>query len=152
VSGTLALTESEQELAAAELRAVLSATSDPTRRDELEHAAAAVEGGSLDETSQRRVERVLELAIQAGRVRALYGPAGEQTALRLHRRLPSGVELAESAREVGRALGTLSGRTLDVIELAAVGPGAFTLRVEAGGAQLAVRLDRQGARLQSVGV
>lgn len=152
MTGTVALTEGEQELAAAELRAVLSATSDPARRDELERAVAAVEAGSLDEGSQRLLERVLELALQAGRVRALYGPGGEQTALQLHRRLPSGAELAQSARDVGRALASLTGTTLEGIELAAVGPGAYTLRVEAGGAQLSVRLDRQGARVQSVGV
>ena len=44
------------------------------------------------------LERVLELGLQAGRIRAVYGPGGEQAALRLFRRLPAGAELAETAR------------------------------------------------------
>ena len=57
-----------------------------------------------------------------------------------------------SAKAVNEALASLEGRSLDQISIAAVGPGAFTISLVAGGAELSVRLDRQGARLASVGV
>ena len=49
------------------------------------------------------------------------------------------------------ALRSLAGQELESIALEAVGPGAFTLNVAAGGAENSIRLDRQGARLASVG-
>ena len=76
----------------------------------------------------------------------VYGPGGEQAALRLFRRLPAGAELAESARAVTAALATLGGRSLESLRIEAVGPGMYRLALVAGGAELAVRLDRSGVR------
>src|SRR5439155_18755928 len=50
---------------------------------------------------------LLELGLQTGRLRAVYGPGGEQAALRLFRKLPRGKELEASAREVTGALASL---------------------------------------------
>ena len=52
---------------------------------------AALEGRHADE-----LDRLLTLALQSGRVRALYGPGGEQAALRAFRKLPTGSELPET--------------------------------------------------------
>jgi hypothetical protein len=49
-------------------------------------------------------------------------------------------------------LRALAGHELESISLEAVGPGAFTLKVAAGAAEISIRLDRQGARLASVGI
>jgi hypothetical protein len=94
---------------------------------------------------------VLELGLQTGRIRALYGPGGEQAAIATVRKLPRGRERGESARDVSAALQALAGKTLDSVALTAVGPGAFTLALGAGGVELSVRLDKSGARLTSVG-
>ena len=107
---------------------------------------AAVDEGALATTRRGALERLLELGLQAGRIRALYGPGGEQAALRLYRRLPRGAELGASARAVGEALGALEGRPLEAISLDAVGPGAYSSSLAADGAEAVVRLDRQGAR------
>ena len=108
-----------------------------------------VDAGEVDDVDT--LESVLELGLQSGRIRALYGPGGEQAATATLRRLPRGRERSESAAGVSAALQTLVGRTLDGVSLAAVGPGAFTLSIEAGGLETAIRLDRNGARLASVG-
>ena len=50
---------------------------------------AAIDDGEVDEETET-LERILELGLQTGRIRALYGPGGEQAALRLFRRLPLG--------------------------------------------------------------
>ena len=95
---------------------------------------------------------MLELGLQAGRIRAVYGPSGEQAALRLFRRLPAGAGLAETARSVSAALSTLNGRSLDSFRIEVVGPGMYKIALVAGGAEVAVRLDRSGVQLASIGV
>ena len=150
---TVTLAGEEREVALAEVDAVRRVAQPGDFRDLLDDLAAAVETGALESTHLvEELDRLIALALQSGRVRALYGPSGEQAALRAYRKLPSGTELTESAKAVNEALASLEGRSLDQISFAAVGPGVFTLSLVAGGAELAVRLDRQGARLASVGV
>ena len=148
----ISLSAAEQEVALAETQAVLAAATRPDYRADLTALAASIETGALQPEHAETLERIVELALQTGRVRALYGPPGEQATLRLYRRLPRGAALTESAREVSQALGSLRGRTLEGATLTAVGPGAYTLSLSAGEARLSLRLDRQGARLTSVEV
>jgi hypothetical protein len=50
------------------------------------------------------------------------------------------------------ALAALIGKPLEGVKLQATGPAAFLLTVAVDGLELSVRLDRQGARLASVGI
>lgn len=149
---TVALSTEEREVALAEVDAVRRAAGgDYAAR--LDALAAAIEAGELDsEQDAEELDRIVALGLQTGRIRALHGPAGEQAALRAYRKLPGGSELTASAKAVNEALGALVGRSLDGVSVAAVGPGAFTVSFVAGGTEISVRLDRQGARLASVGV
>ena len=113
---------------------------------------AVTSGQELSEYQAEELDRIVSLGLQTGRIRALYGPAGEQAALRTYRRLPGGSEVAASAAAVNEALGSLEGRSLDQISITAIGPGVFSVSLVAGGAELTVRLDGSGARLASVGV
>jgi hypothetical protein len=148
----LRLADAEREVALDEARAVLALTEDGQKRADLALLADALTAGEVGEAHAALLERIICLGLQTGRIRALYGPTGEQAALRLHRRLPEGAEGQERAREVTDALTTLRGRELESIQITAHGPGAFTVAVSAGGVEFSVRLDRQGARLTSVGV
>ncbi len=142
----------EREVALAEIEAV-RASARGDYRDLLDATAGAVESGQeLSDTQALELDRIVSLGLQTGRIRALYGPGGEQAALRAYRRLPAGTEVAASVKAVNEALAALEGRSVDQVAIAAVGPGAFTLSLVAGGAELTVRLDRQGARLASVAV
>lgn len=143
----LALSEREREVAAEELAAVLDAA---PARGELRELADAVDGARVPEALAPLLERIVELGLQSGRIRAVYGPGGEQAALQLFRRLPGGREASERAREVSAALAALEGRTLEAVSVAANGPGAFTLSLRAEGLDVSVRLDRAGARLATV--
>ena len=149
---TVRVTEAEREVVAGEVQAVLAVAGDEAYRSDLFDLDEGIERGELGPAEQATLEHLLELGLQAGRIRALYGPGGEQAALRLYRRLPHGAEVDQTAKDVNAALASLEGRTLEGIQLRAVGPGAFAVTVQAGGAELSVHLDRQGARLQSVGV
>jgi hypothetical protein len=147
----LAVRGEEREVALAEIDAVRAVAQAGDYRERLDGLREALEEeGTVDSDDVAELERLVTIALQSGRVRAVYGPGGEQALLRLYRKLPGGVELAQSAAAVGEALSGLQGRTLESISLTAVGPGAFSLTVAADGVQLKVHLDRQGARLASV--
>ena len=147
----LALKGEEREVVLAEVDAVRAVVHDGEYRERLDAIREALEdAGPLDEDETSELERLVTLALQSGRVRALYGPGGEQALLRLYRKLPGGVDLAESAGAVSEALSGLEGRSLETVSVSAIGPGAFSLTIAAGGVQLKVHLDRQGARLASV--
>lgn len=141
-----------QAVALAEAQAVRALAVDEGYRERLAALVAAASEGELADEEAATLEELLELGLASGRIRALYGPGGEQAALALYRRLPRGTELAESAAQVTAALRALEGRTLRTVEVRSLGPSAYALAVSAGELELTVRLDRQGARLQAVGV
>jgi hypothetical protein len=148
----LALKGEAQEVALAETLAVLARARDGAYRERLASLQAAATEGKVDGEDAETLQELLEVGLQSGRLRALYGPGGEKAALSTYRRLPNGAAVAESAREVSDALRALAGEELRSVSLEATGPGAFTLSLAAGSAELTIRLDRQGARLHSVGV
>jgi hypothetical protein len=141
-----------QDVALAEAQAVLAMARDDDYRSRLASVIAAIGEGEIEGDDAETLSELLELGLQSGRIRALYGPSGEQAALKTYRRLPRGAELVESAREVSTALASLEGKTIQSIGLQAVGPGSFSVSLAADGVELSLRLDRQGARLASVGV
>ena len=139
-----------REVVLAEAQSVLAMARDDEVRGRLGELVAAAEEGTVDGDAAELLESVLELGLQAGRIRAYYGPGGEQAALATLRRLPRGRARTASTREVSDALGALNGAQLDAVKIAAVAPGAFTLSIEAGGFEASVRLDANGARLTSL--
>jgi uncharacterized protein YhdP len=139
-----------KEVALAEVQAVLAMARDDSMRARLAELVAAIDDGAVGGDADELLEQVLELGLQAGRIRAYYGPGGEQAALKTLRRLPRGQARAESAREVSEALATLQGHVLEQLSLSAVAPGSYVLSVHAGGLELSVRVDASGARLASV--
>ena len=149
---SVAVKPEEREVALGEVQAVLAAARDADYRARLAALGGSIEQGELADEEAAELERVLELGLQAGRIRAVYGPGGEQAALRLFRRLPAGAGLAETARSVSEALSTLNGRSLDSFRIEVVGPGMYRIALVAGGAEVAVRLDRSGVQLASIGV
>jgi hypothetical protein len=149
---SLSLQGEAQEVALAEAQAVLAMARDDGYRVKLASLQAAATEGEVGGEDAETLQELLEVGLQSGRLRALYGPGGEQAALTTYRRLPGGAAVAASAREVSEALGSLAGEELRSVSLQADGPGAFTLSLAAGAAEITVRLDRQGARLHSVGV
>ena len=128
------------EVALGEAQAVLALVQDEDRR------------GRLDDDDAQALEELIELGLTTGRIRSVYGPEGEQAALKTYRRLPRGRELAAGAREVTGALEALEGKPLERVSVQSTGPGAFVVTVAVEGLELSVRLDRAGARIHSVGV
>ena len=139
------------EVARAEAQAVLAMVQDERRRGRLADLLAALDDGEVGADDAGPLEELLELGLQTGRLRAVYGPEGEQAALSLYRRLPQGKELTQSTSELNEALETLAGRTLERLSVHAVAPGEYGVTISAEGFELALRLGRSGARVASVG-
>jgi len=152
MTSAIAVSGEAAEVARGEAQAVLALVRDDERRGRLADLVAAVGEGELAGDEAEALAELLELGLQTGRIRAQYGPGGEQAALRLFRKLPRGQELSESAREVSVALASLVGAPLTGARIEATGPGAFLLSLATDGVELSVRLDRNGVRLTSVGL
>ena len=139
------------EVSRAEAQAVIAMLSDGQRRERLADVLAAVDEGRVEGDDAAALGELLELGLQTGRLRAVYGPEGEQAALGLFRRLPQGKELSQSTSELNEALDVLSGRTLEKLSVHVVGPGEYGVSISAEGFELAVRLGRSGARISTMG-
>lgn len=150
MTSSVALRGEAREVALAEAQAVHAMARDEERRERLAELVTLLDDGEVDGEPADLLEGLLELGLQTGRIRAIYGPGGEQAALKTLRRLPRGSERAGSARDVSAALTALDGQTLESVKISAVGPGAFTLTIQAGGLEASVRLDRDGARVTSL--
>jgi hypothetical protein len=137
------------EVALGEAQAVLALVQDSERRGRLADLIAAVRDGEVAGDEAEALEELLELGLQTGRLRSVYGPGGEQAALRLYRKLPRGRELGDSAKAVSDAVAALEGLTLERLSVQAVGPGTFMLSLAAGSRELSLRLDRNGVRVAS---
>jgi hypothetical protein len=149
---TIALRGEAAEVALGEAQAVLALVHDEERRGRLADLVAAVQEGELGDEEAQALEELIELGLTTGRIRGLYGPEGEQAALKTYRRLPRGRELTDSAREVTGALEALEGKTLERVSVQSAGPGAYVVSLGVEGLELSVRLDASGARIHSVGV
>jgi hypothetical protein len=140
------------EVALGEAQAVLAMVQDDERRGRLADLVAAVQEGELGGDEAQALEELIELGLSTGRIRSVYGPEGEQAALKTFRRLPGGRALSDSAKEVTSALDALEGRVLERVSVQSAGPGAYVVSVAVEGLELSVKLDRAGARIHSVGV
>ncbi|HUZ98029.1 MAG TPA: hypothetical protein VMU74_01595 [Gaiellaceae bacterium] len=148
----IALRGEAAEVALGEAQAVLAFVQDEERRGRLADLVAAVQEGELGDDEAQALEELIELGLTTGRIRGVYGPEGEQAALKTFRRLPGGRELADSAREVSSALEALEGKRVERVSVQSSGPGAFLVSIAVDGLELSVKLDRAGARIHSIGV
>ena len=139
------------EVSRAEAQAVMAMLSDGQRRSRLADVVAAVDGGRVEGDDAAALGELLELGLQTGRLRSIYGPEGEKAALALFRRLPQGRELTQSTADLNTALESLAGRTLDRLSVHAVGPGEYGVSISAEGFELALRLGPSGARISTIG-
>src|SRR5262249_59972588 len=119
---------------------------DEGRRARLADVVAAVDEGVVEGADADALAELLELGLQTGRVRALYGPGGEQAALGLFRRLPLGKEIAATARDLNEALSALEGRTIEKVTVSAIGPGEDGVTISTEDFEIAPPLRQTGPR------
>src|SRR6201987_1161582 len=121
------------EVALGEAQAVLAPVQDGERRGRLADLVAAVQEGELGDDEAQALEELIELGLASGRIRSVYGPEGEQAALKTYRRLPGGPGRGESADEVTEALSSLEGKLLEQVKVQSTGPGSFLVTLGVDG-------------------
>ena len=112
MSGSVRVNPEEAELARAETQAVLALIQDETRRGRLADLLAALAEGELGEEEAQALGELLELGLQSGRVRSLYGPGGELAALARLPPPPRRTRARRVGREPERGVRALAGKTI----------------------------------------
>ncbi len=149
-SAVLRLSATEQELLGPEVRAFASVHPEQSGKRRYEALAEAIESGSVPDEHLDELARVLEIGLQSGRVRRVYGADGEVALGRIYQRTPRGSEASAAAAAVTRALEALKGQVIDEVKVTALGPGAYSILLDTRQCQITVRLDRSGVRVDSV--
>jgi len=148
----LKLGATEQELVADEVRAFAGPQQPGPARQRYLDLADLVETGVVPADRLEQLGAILEIGLQSGRVRRVYGADGEMAIGRIYQRTPRGAEATAAAAAVTRALEALKGQVVDEVRLTALGPGAYSILFDTGQCQITVRLDRGGPRIDSLSV
>lgn len=112
-------------------------------------AEAALEGRIPDDLVDA-AERVTTVSLQTGRAKR-DGQANEEKLLAaVYRRTPAGKALTARAREVNKALETLTGRTVQTARIGALAPGSYSLTLEADGVAVTLAIGTDGLEVRSL--
>ena len=142
----------EQELLVEELGALGALLRQPETRARYAELRTAIEAGEVPDELLGHLGNVLELGLESGRVRKLYGADGEQALARVFQRTPAGAERAAAARAVSEALAGLRGQAIEDITVSATGPGSYGIVIDTDRCQITLKLDRSTARVENVAV
>jgi hypothetical protein len=142
----------QRDLLIPQIQAFLDATSDADARASYTALKAAVESMAVSTEHQARLGTIVEVALQSGRIRRLFGPGAELSLNALFQKTPRGREIARSLQELNATLSSLKGDTVEEVSAVARGPGSWALTVKTGKCQLVIRFERDGVRVESLEV
>jgi hypothetical protein len=148
----LTLDPLQRDLLIAQIQAFLDATSDADARESYGALKSAVESMAVPAEHQARLGTIVEVALQSGRIRRLFGPGAELSLNALFQKTPRGREIARALRELNTALSNLKGDTVEEVSAVTRGPGSWALTLKTSGCQLVVRFERDGVRVESLEV
>ena len=149
---TVAIDAVQREILLEELATLVVSLRDPETRSPWESLAAAVDAGGVEEEELARLEQILEMTLQTGRVRRVHGAEGEQALLRLFRQTPRGGASRRATEAVNRTLATLAGQTIETMLFTSQGPGVFRLGIETDRVKLTLEIDSHGVTVESLEV
>jgi hypothetical protein len=135
-----------------QIQAFLDSTSDPAAREVYAALRSAVERLEIPPDLQPRLGAIVEVALQSGRIRRLFGPGADLSMGALFLNTPRGKEVAESIREVNAALAKLKGQAVAEVSASLKSPGSYVLTLRTSGCQVVIRLEPAGARIESLEV
>ena len=148
----LAIDAVQREVLLEELATLVVSLRDPQTRTPWEELAAAVDAGGVEESQLGRLEQILEMTLQTGRVRRVHGAESEQALLRLFHQTPRGAAARRATEAVNRTLATLAGQTVETMLFTTQGPGVYRLGVETSNCKLTLEIDRHGITVESLEV
>jgi hypothetical protein len=150
--GALAVNPLQREVLLEELAALVVSLRDPETRSPWEGLAGAVDAGEVGEEQLGRLEQLLEMTLQTGRVRKMYGAESEQALLRLFHQTPRGAAARQATEAVNRTLATLEGERIETMLFTTQGPGVYRLGIETGRCRITLEIDRYGVTVESLEV
>jgi hypothetical protein len=142
----------QREVLLEELATLVVSLRDPQTRSPWEELAAAVDAGGVEESQLGRLEQILEMTLQTGRVRRVHGAESEQALLRLFHQTPRGAASRRATEAVNRTLATLAGQTIETMLFTTQGPGVYRLGIETSNCKLTLEIDRHGITVESLEV
>jgi hypothetical protein len=142
----------QREILLEELATLVVSLSDPQTRTPWEELAADVDAGGVEEGQLGRLEQILEMTLQTGRVRRVHGAESEQALLRLFHQTPRGSASRRATEAVNRTLATLGGQTIETMLFTSQGPGVYRLGIETSHCKLTLEIDRHGITVESLEV
>jgi hypothetical protein len=149
---TLAIDAVQREVLLEELATIVVSLRDPQARASWEELAAAVDAGAVEEDLAGRLEQILEMTLQTGRVRRIHGPESEQSLLRLFHQTPRGAAARRATEAVNRTLASLAGQTLDTLLFTSHGPGVYRLGIATDRCKITLEIDRHGVSVENLEV
>lgn len=148
----LAIDPLQREVLLEELATLVVSLRDAETRAPWEELAAAVDAGGVEESQLGRLEQILEMTLQTGRVRRVHGAESEQSLLRLFHQTPRGAASRRATEAVNRTLATLAGQTIETMLFTTQGPGVYRLGLETANCKLTLEIDRHGITVESLEV
>jgi hypothetical protein len=148
----LAIDPSQREVLLEELAMLVVSLRDAETRAPWEELAEAVDEGAVGEVLLGRLEQILEMTLQTGRVRRVHGAESEQALLRLFHQTPRGAASRRATEAVNRTLATLAGQTIETLLFTSQGPGVYRLGLETDRVKLTLEIDRHGVTVESLEV
>jgi hypothetical protein len=146
----LSIDAAQREVLLEELATLVVSLRDPETRTPWEELAAAVDEGGVEEGQLGRLEQILEMTLQTGRVRRVHGAESEQALLRLFHQTPKGSASRRATEAVNRTLATLAGQTVETMLFTTQGPGVYRLGIETAHCKLTLEIDRHGITVESL--
>ncbi len=148
----LAIDPSQREVLLEELAMLVVSLRDAETRAPWEELAMAVDEGAVGEPLLGRLEQILEMTLQTGRVRRVHGAESEQALLRLFHQTPRGAASRRATEAVNRTLASLAGQTIETMLFTSQGPGVYRLGLETDRVKLTLEIDRHGVTVESLEV
>jgi hypothetical protein len=137
------LEAAEAEVLAADAASFALALSDAAAQARFVRLSEAAANGDVPDELVPALEGMLELLFDRGR------PSNRAVLQSIFGKTPRGRQQSSAAREVNRALRTLSGQTLEEVRLSAA-PSRHTLVIQTDRCRLTLELDSAGARVAAL--
>jgi hypothetical protein len=142
----------QKEILEREVQAFLQGSVDPEAQARYAALLQEVEDEEITEERCQTLAGILEIIVESGRARKLYGPPGENSLTSLFQKTSRGAALTQMSTQVNQALRGLKGQTLEGINFRSSGPGSWVLTLQTDHCELTLRIDRKGIRVDNLGV
>lgn len=144
------LDEQDRELLLEELDGFTSSLADEESKIPYLALRRDIEAGKVSAEHIPRLENILELTLQSGRVRRRQSAVAEKRLLRLFNGTPRGAAVKQAVAETNEALASLKGQVLDTLSFTPGTPGTYRLLIDTEACRVNLEITRDGVSVKDV--